>query len=156
MTTSPRRILVPVDSGPESDAAVAYAAALAGRLGGELLLLGVVPLPALGLVTLPPEPDGMAEHEDPEDTATLKRLARTQAGVAAGVPSRRLLRWGPAGPGIVNAARQEQVDLVVVPREPGHTLAHPLHDAADRHVVQHSPVPVLVVPAPAPPEADAA
>src|SRR5215218_3410440 len=48
MTTPPQRILVPVDVGPESDAAVAHAAALASALDGELLLLGVVPLPRAG------------------------------------------------------------------------------------------------------------
>src|SRR5215207_2430172 len=148
MTTPPQRILVPVDVGPESDAAVAHAAALASALDGELLLLGVVPLPALGPVTLPPAPDGMAEHEDPEDRVTLWRLAGTQARLASGVRSRRLLRWGPVGPAIVDAARKEHADLVVVPRQPGHDLAHPLRVAADRHVLQHSRVPVLVVPAP--------
>jgi nucleotide-binding universal stress UspA family protein len=148
MTTSPRRILVPVDFGPGSDAAVAHAAALAAALDGELLLLGVVPLPAVGPVTLPPAPDGMAEHEDPEDRLTLRRLARTQARIAPGVRSRRCLRWGPAGPAIVNAARQEDADLVVVARQHGPSLVHPLRDATDRHVVQHSRVPVLVVPAP--------
>jgi nucleotide-binding universal stress UspA family protein len=150
MTTPPHRILVPVDAGPESDAAVAHAAALAGALGGELLLLGVVPLPVLGPVTVPPVPDGMADDEAPADAVALRRLGRTQAGVASGVRSRRLLRWGPAGPAIVDAARQEDADLVVVPREPGHSLAHPLRDATDRHVVHHSHVPVLVVPAPPP------
>jgi nucleotide-binding universal stress UspA family protein len=148
MTSSPRRILVPVDCGPESDAAVAHAAAIASAFGGELLLLGVVPLPALGPLIAPPAPDGVRDDEQPVDRLTLKRLARTQAGIASGVPSRRYLRWGPPGPAIVDAAREEGADLVVVPREPGHSLAHPLRDATDRHVVQHSRVPVLVVPAP--------
>jgi nucleotide-binding universal stress UspA family protein len=146
---APQRILVPVGFGPGSDAAVARAAALAAALDAELLLLGVVPLPALGPVIFPPAPDGMAEHENPTDRLTLRRLARIQAGVASGVRSRKCLRWGPAGPAILDAAQHEEVDLVVVPREPGHSLAHPLRDAVDRQVVQHSPVPVLVVPAPA-------
>jgi len=150
MPASPQRILVPVESGPASDAAVAHAAALAAALDGELLLLGVVPLPALGPLTLPPEPDGMADHEDPEDRLTLRRLGRTQARLASGVRSRRCLRWAPAGPAIVSAARQEDANLVVVPREPAHSLAHPLREATERHVVQHSSVPVLVVPAPPP------
>ena len=154
MTSSPRRILVPVDFGPASDAAVAHATGLAAALDAELLLLGVVSLPALGPVILPPEPDGMVEHADPENRLASRRLARTQAGVASGVTSRRCLRWGLAGPAIVDAARQEDADLVVVPREPGHSLAHPLRDATDRHVVQHSEVPVLVVPPP-PPETGA-
>lgn len=137
---------MPVDTGPESDDAVERAAALAAALDGELLLLGVVPLPALGPLVLPPEPGGMQDRDAPEDRRAMQRLTRTQARVAAGVPSRTYLRWGPAGPAIVDAARQESADLVVLPREPGGAVAHVLHDAADRHVVQHSTVPVLVVP----------
>jgi nucleotide-binding universal stress UspA family protein len=99
-------------------------------------------------MVVPPAPDGVALDEEPEDRLTLRRLARTQAGAAAGVRSHRCLGWGPAGPAIVAAAQEEGADLVVVSREPGHSLAHPLRDATDRHVVQHSPVPVMVVPAP--------
>jgi nucleotide-binding universal stress UspA family protein len=88
----------------------------------------------------------MAEDEAPEDRIILRRLARMQATLASGVRSRVYLRWGPTGTAIVDAARQEGADLVVVPRDPGHSLAHPLHDAAYRHVVRNSDVPVLVVP----------
>ncbi len=148
MTTAPKRILVPVDAGRDSAAAVAHAAALAAAFDGELLLLGVVPLPALGPLTVPPEPDGIADHEAPRDGEALRRITRTQAGLAPGVRSRAYLRWAPAGPAIVDAAEHERADLVVVPRSPAHHLAHPLGDATERHVVRHSPVPVLVVPAP--------
>jgi nucleotide-binding universal stress UspA family protein len=47
-----------------------------------------------------------------------------------------ILAWGAAGPAIVDAARQEQVDLVVVSMRGG----------ADHYVLHHSEVPVLVVP----------
>jgi nucleotide-binding universal stress UspA family protein len=145
MTALPRRILVPVDSGPRSDDAVAHAVALAAALDGELLLLGVVPLPALGPLTLPPEPDGMVGHADPTDRVILRRLKRKQEREASGVRSRACLRWGPAGPAIVDAASQEDVDLVVVPRHPGGGVEHMLHESPHWHVVRHSSVPVLAV-----------
>jgi nucleotide-binding universal stress UspA family protein len=47
-----------------------------------------------------------------------------------------MLRWGATGPAIVDAARQEQVDLVVVSTR----------GSADHYVLHHSEVPVLVVP----------
>ena len=143
--TSPRRILVPVDSGPRSDAAVAHAVALARAFDAELLLLGVVPLPSLGPLVLPPEPDGMGEHDDPTDSLVVRRLRQTQEREASGVRSRPVLRWSPAGAAILDATEQEDVDLVVVPRDPGGGLKHLIHDAPDREVVEHSRVPVLAV-----------
>jgi nucleotide-binding universal stress UspA family protein len=143
--TPPRRILVPVESGPRSDAAVAHAVALARALDVELLLLGVVPLPSLGPLVPPPEPDGMVERGDPTDGLILRRLRRTQEHKAAGVRSRPLLRWGPAGAAILDATEREDVDLVVMPRDPGRGLGHLLHDSPEREVMRHSRVPVFAV-----------
>jgi nucleotide-binding universal stress UspA family protein len=143
--TPPRRILVPVEPGPRGDAAVAHAVALARALDAELLLLGVVPLPSLGPLVLPPEPDGVVEHGDPTDRLILRRLLRTQERDASGVRSRPMLRWGPAGAAILDAAERQDVDLVVMPRDPGGSLEHLIHDSPDREVVRTSRVPVLVV-----------
>jgi nucleotide-binding universal stress UspA family protein len=145
MTTLPRRILVPVDSGPRSDEAVAHAVALARALDSELLLLGVVPLPAVGPLEVPPAPDGIADHDDPTDSVVERRLERTRAGEAAGVRSRSRLGWAPAGPAILRAATEEGVDLVVMPSEQGGGREHVLHDPPGRHVLWHSRVPVLAV-----------
>jgi nucleotide-binding universal stress UspA family protein len=46
----------------------------------------------------------------------------------------------------VSAVREEDADLIVLPMLRGHELSHLLRDGADRHVLHHSPVPVLVVP----------
>jgi nucleotide-binding universal stress UspA family protein len=47
----------------------------------------------------------------------------------------------------LEAAREHDADLVVVPmRARAHELGHVLHDHADRYVLHHCDVPVLVVP----------
>ena len=55
MITAPQRILVPVDAGPESEAALAQAAGLTAGLDAELVLLVVV---------LPTEADAAIHHSD--------------------------------------------------------------------------------------------
>jgi nucleotide-binding universal stress UspA family protein len=69
-----------------------------------------------------------------------------------GVPTRILVAVTvPAGSeeavvAAVAAAREQQADLVVVPMRQEGELRHLMHDHADRHVLHHSDVPVLVVP----------
>jgi nucleotide-binding universal stress UspA family protein len=46
----------------------------------------------------------------------------------------------------VEVAREQRADLVVIPMRRAKELAHLLHDHADRYVLHHSDVPVLVVP----------
>ena len=105
--------------------AVAYAAALASALDAELLLLGVVALPAIGPLAVPPEPDGIADFEPPEDPVVRRQLARTKALLRPIAHVRTLLGWGPAGPAIVDTARAQAADLVVVPNGNGGGIAHP-------------------------------
>jgi nucleotide-binding universal stress UspA family protein len=75
-----------------------------------------------------------------------ERLEDLAEALPDGIRCRTLLTWGPVGPTLVETAREEHADLVVVPirRESG--LAHLLHDHADRYVLHHSDVPVIVVP----------
>jgi nucleotide-binding universal stress UspA family protein len=134
---APARILVPAEPRRGNAGAVAYAAALATALDAELLLLGLVALRALGPLTVPPEPDGIAAFEAPDDPVVRRQLARTEARLGPAAHARPVLGWGPAGPAIVDAAREEAADLVVVP----------LHGSTARHVANHCDVPILVVPA---------
>lgn len=149
--STPRRILVPVDDEPRGCPALARAEALAGALGAELLLLGVNALP-LTADTAPPsavltsaDPDA---EQDAMERMTRERVGEAQDQVASGVRSRAVFGWGPAGAAIVDVAREERADLIVVPMARGGALSHLLHDGADRHVLRESGVPVLVVPTP--------
>jgi nucleotide-binding universal stress UspA family protein len=66
--------------------------------------------------------------------------------VPDGLHCRTMLTWGPVGPTLVEAAREQNADLVVVPIRRESELAHLVHDHADRYVLHHSDVPVIVVP----------
>jgi nucleotide-binding universal stress UspA family protein len=145
----PRAVLVAVEPHDSAAAAATVAAAglLADALGAELILAGVAPLvqPAPpDAPVAPPLPLPAGDRQAKVDALTHRQVMRTAEGLPAGVVRRTMLRWGATGPALVEAARQEQVDLVVVSTSGG----------ADHYVVHHCQVPVLVVPVE--PPADAA
>jgi Universal stress protein family len=127
----PRAVLVAVELNDISAAAATVAAAglLADALGAEVILAGFAPL----------------VQPVASDAPATSLLTGTADCLPAGVVRRTMLRWGATGPAIVEAARQEQVDLVVVSTRSG----------ADHYLVHHTEVPVLVVPAEHPADAAA-
>jgi nucleotide-binding universal stress UspA family protein len=145
-----RRIITPVTFAHDSLEGAAVAAELAAALGAELVLAGIAPV-------APPEPapdapttidtlHRQAEEQRLLDSIVSERLEELAATLAGGVSCRTLLLWGPVGPALVEAAREEAADLVVVPIRRESELAHLVHDHADRYVLHHSEVPVVVVP----------
>jgi nucleotide-binding universal stress UspA family protein len=143
-----RRIMVLVDGDPPSSTAVDRAAALATALDAELLLLGI-----MSVFGAHPTPSALAmgagelaTQRDSIEAQTVERLCEARDRIDPGVRSRTVVGWSPTGPAIVNAVREEDADLIVLPMRRGDELTHLLHDGADRHVLHHSPVPVLVVP----------
>src|SRR4051812_7533875 len=148
MNATPHRLLVPIDVLPGSAAAIDVAVRLARAVNGTVTLLGVAPLAmepgdpaAAGIGTV--ESDAQQE---------LDRLARAQiAAVAArigdGVDVRTALTWEPAGSALVGEADEGGHELVVIGWRAG-PVGHLLHARAARHVLDHSPVPVVVVRSP--------
>ena len=150
LNATPRRILVPIDE-EHTAGSFSRAAALASALGAELLLLGVNPVPVLAdampsSMALAVDSADRQADQDLIERLTRERVLEAQGRLPAGVRSRAVFGWGPAGPAIVDAARKEAADLIVVPMHDGGALSHLLHDGADRHVLHKSAVPVLVVP----------
>lgn len=144
----PRCIIAPITFAPDSLQAAAVAAELASDLDAELVLAGIAPL-------APPEPwpagpaeiashAGQAEEQELVDRLVAERLGELARCLGGRV--RTVLTWGPVGSALVTAAREEHADLVVVPIRRENQLAHLFHDHADRYVLHHSDVPVLVVP----------
>jgi nucleotide-binding universal stress UspA family protein len=145
-----RRIIAPVTFAHDSLEGAAVAAELAAALGAELLLAGIAPV-------APPEPtrdaptvvetlQRQADEQRVVDRLVEERLEELAATLADGVRCRTLLLWGSVGPALVEAARDEEADLVVIPIRRESELAHLVHDHADRYVLHHSNVPVVVVP----------
>jgi nucleotide-binding universal stress UspA family protein len=144
------RIIAPVTLAEDSLEAVAVAATLAQGLRAELVLVGIAPL-----APLEPSPDAPTatdafarrdERQDLVDRIVAGRLAEVAGSLPTGIRARSRLAWGPVGAALVAAAREESAGLVVVPIRREGELAHLIHDHADRYVLHHSDVPVLVVP----------
>jgi nucleotide-binding universal stress UspA family protein len=144
------RIIVPVTFAHDTLEAAAVAAELALALGAELVLAGIAPV-------APPDPSQdtprqidtllrQVEHQQFIDQIMSERLEELAEALPEGLRSRTLLTWGPVGPALVEVAHEEQADLVVVPIRRESELAHLVHDHADRYVLHHSEVPVVVVP----------
>jgi nucleotide-binding universal stress UspA family protein len=146
----PKRIIAPVTFANDTLDAVVFAATLAASLGAELILAGIAPL-------APPEPavNGptptetilrRVEEQKLVDQIVGERIDELRRALPDDVPVRTLLTWGPVGIALVDAAREQRADLVVIPMRRAHELAHLVHDHGDRYVLHHSDVPVLVVP----------
>ena len=139
------RILAPTDFSDDAGYALNYAAAIAQRYGAELCVLHVVE----DILA----PAYFGAHYDPAvfPTADLEKAAQgeldkalTGTDITPGT-IRRLLRRGSPFQQILEAAKEEQADLIVMGTH-GHTgLAHLLLGSTSEHIVRTSPVPVLTI-----------
>jgi len=107
------RILIATGGSPWSDAAAAYAIALAAHMGADLCILTV--LNVSGVYAMP---DVMASSEllmESVEQQGQEMLAHTAArAIDAGVPHVALLKWGNVAETILQTAAEEQCDLIVL------------------------------------------
>jgi len=145
-----QRIIAPVTFAHDSLEAAAVAAELAAALGAEIILAGIAPVapfePSYGSPTGLEATQRQAEQQRLLDQIMWERLEELAEALPDGTRCRTLLTWGPVGPTLVEAAREHHADLVVLPIRRESELGHLLHDHADRYVLHHSDVPVIVVP----------
>lgn len=135
-----RRILLATDLSAASEAATIHALDLAEDLGAELLAVSVIDPRALR------HPGGSSAGR--VDQVRTSREAAAQALVARGrehgVHVTFLIWEGDPGESIVDAARSEQVDLVVVGSHGRGRAGRFIIGSVSDHVVRHAPCPVLV------------
>lgn len=146
---TPHRLITPVTLAEDSCEAVGVAAALAAALGAELVLAGIAPAAMPEPLLDTPDLEGRAQQMQDQhllDRLVTERLEELARALPRSVRTRTLLTSGPVGPALVDAAREQRADLIVVPIHRESELAHLVHDHADRYVLHHSDVPVLVVP----------
>jgi nucleotide-binding universal stress UspA family protein len=133
-----RRIMVPTDFSPASRRAFPLAALLARRFGADVLALHVAPRPTP--MSLSGIPD-IVETRIPSESllaAFLEpafRAATLSARVELGQP------WDQ----IVETARAERADLVVMSTHGHDSLSDTLLGSHTERVIGHAPCPVLVV-----------
>lgn len=141
-----KRLLAATDFSAHSEEAVRYACGLAERLGAELHLVHVlseitpsVPDPLL-MPVIPPQ-----FYQDTEKRArsTLQTLIQPGWGKPAGVSF--AVRWGSPVDAIVDYAREQSIDLVVIATHGRTGLSHVLLGSVAERIVREAPCPVLTI-----------
>ena len=132
-----RRVLVPTDFSPASRYAFPLAARIAAAFGAEILALHVVPPASVATLSGIPAPQVVAVPSEAalwkffqQDFAELEVTAQVHSGTA----------WER----IVEAARAEQADLIVMSTRGHDSLADRILGSNTERVVRHAACPVLV------------
>ena len=143
---SMQRIMVATDGSADADRAVEVAAVLAKAVDGELLIVtigGNFPAEEIRKLTCAEGGVGEAnellcsrillEAKERAERAGVRRIG-TQSG------------WGDPAEGIIDAARRERSDMLVLGRRGRGKLAGWLLGSVSREVVSRAPCIVVVVP----------
>ena len=142
-----KRILVPIDFTRDSDAALGYAVSLAQQLGASVHLLHVVENPltagmwSAGVYTV--EAPGLQVDVVRDAEERLTRMIPTIAGVRYGLEHD--VRTGPPAATIVEFARDQLSDLIVMGTHARTGLAHALIGSVAEQVLRTAPCPVLTL-----------
>ena len=139
-----KKILAPTDFSPASEKALKYAMRFAEEFGAQLILLHVIePAISATLAGEPAEPEffeaEMASAN--ESLCGLLESVRT-AGVCDAKPT---IRVGAAANQIVEAARDLDVDLIVIATHGFASWKHFTIGSTAEHVARAAPCPVVVV-----------
>lgn len=136
---TPQRIVVGVDGSYDSARAVATAATLAAACGAE-----VVGVHAVGLMHLV---DGEMRPSDQYRERIADDVASWAAPLdATGVAHRVVVEDGPPGLVLLRVVEREDAGLVVLGTRGLGSSEGVVLGSTSHHLVQHSPVPVVVVP----------
>ena len=139
-----QRFLVPVDFSENANQAVEYAIALASKLGARVTLLHVIqPLPLGGGdmgVTVP-----YTYIQDLEAEITSRMQAYLERVTAAGLEGEIAVVHGVPFQEILETAKTQQVDLIIMGTQGRTGLQHVLMGSVAEKVVRLAPCPVLVV-----------
>lgn len=140
-----KKILVPVDFSDYSKRALRYAVDFSKHFNSELILISVIePMiyPAdfsMGQVAIPATDQNLTERIENE----LKTLEENEIG--GQVKSKRIIKSGKPFYEIVETAREEDVDLIIIATH-GHTgVEHLLFGSTAEKVVRKAPCPVLTL-----------
>ena len=140
------RVLVPTDFSEFSRLAVTYACAMAERFGAQLHVLHVVPDPAM----LVPEAavfsvESMQAQSDRLVADAQKLLRQIPEGSQGSEPVIRDVRVGAAFLEIIDYAKSQDIDLIVIGTHGRSGLSHILMGSVAERVVRAAPCPVLSV-----------
>ena len=139
-----QRFLVPVDFSEDANQAVKYAIDLASKLGARMTLLHVIQLLPLGSgdmgVIVP-----YTYFQDLEADITSRMQAYLERVTAAGLEGEIAVVRGVPFQEILETAKMQQVDLIIMGTQGRTGLQHVLMGSVAEKVVRLAPCPVLVV-----------
>jgi nucleotide-binding universal stress UspA family protein len=139
-----KKILAPIDFSPASKNALKYALRFAEEFGAELTLLNVLETaPATSFVAIP----GAVAFAEIDFSGAEKNLRSLIASVRAETAERPhwTLRVGVPSHEIVEAAKEEDVDLIVIATHGYTGWKHFCIGSTAERVARAAPCPVLVV-----------
>jgi nucleotide-binding universal stress UspA family protein len=140
----PKTLLVPTDFGEASERALAYAVALAKRLGADVVVLHAFEIPIVGF------PDGAM-------VATAELTSRILEGAQSGldralarhkgdeVPMRAFVRQGDPWRSVLEAATEFSAEMIVMGTHGRRGLPRALIGSVAEKIVRTATVPVLTV-----------
>lgn len=141
----PKRILMPVDFSDCSLDAVEYGALVARRAKATMTVLHVMEPVSYGLdFTLP----HTAQHESTKAAVTKRLSDLASALTAVGLTSDFLMAGGLPADSILDAARAQSIDMIVMGTHGRRGLSHTLFGSVAEAVLRRSPCPVLTVRSP--------
>jgi len=144
-----KKILSAIDFSESSFEALKVANELALSFSAELLLVYVRPHPCWppGILAMPGFDMQSSERQLTEDARrNLEEVAATR--VPEQIKRRLILRDGDAGHEILEVAKGEAVDLIVIATHGMSSWHHYVHGAVAQRVIHHTPCAVLVVRSP--------
>lgn len=142
------RIVVPIDFSEYSKKAFRYAIDFAQTFGAEMILVYVVEpviYPAdfsFGQVALP------SMEREIQDRGLEQLQALIQKEVPAGISARSTIRTGKPFVEIIQVAKEEKADLIVIATHGHSGIEHVLFGSTAEKVVRKSPCPVLSIRSP--------
>ena len=138
-----KRILLATDLSDSSHAAFTFALDMARKLGGDVLALHVMGGPMLAAAEL-----GIPTETNESALEEVRRRLRTLAmeGKAQGVAVETSIADGAAATSIMQAATENQADLILLAIESKGLIERRLLGTTAERVVREAPIPVLAVP----------
>lgn len=141
----PKRILVPVDFSACSLDALEYGVLIAQRSKASMKLLHVLEPVSYGLDFTLPHP---SKHESSKTASTKRLSALVSAISSAGLVSDFLILGGLPVDSILDAARTQSTDLIVMGTHGRRGLSHVFFGSVAEAVLRRSSCPVLTVRSP--------
>lgn len=138
-----RTVLVPLDGSPLAESAVAHATLLAHKSAMRLILLRVVPVPAI------PNAEAFEDQTETREEATayLAGLAARLTKNGSQLQVETAVVDGDAAATLLEQARARQADLLVMATHGRSGIGRWLYGSVADDVLRHATIPVFLVPA---------